>query len=186
MTAAASSSRRWPGRPMPSSRSRTPRTSISTSRSARSRAIHGETLRGLDLKLSRRGGSITNFAINAKIGRGSPLTGDLRGRAGSTRQVIFVESGDAGAFFRFSDIYAKIVGGEMWVAMDPQSADQAPQDGILNIRDFIGARRSRRSTASPVRRPASSSRASSSRGCGSTSPARSAASRSRKGWCAAR
>ncbi len=98
---------------------------------------HGETLRGLDLKLSRRGGSITNFAINAKIGRGSPLTGDLRGRAGSTRQVIYVESGDAGAFFRFSDIYAKIIGGEMWVAMDPQSADQAPQDGILNIRDFV-------------------------------------------------
>jgi hypothetical protein len=24
----------------------------------------------------------------------------------------------------------------MWVALDPQSADQAPQEGILNIRDF--------------------------------------------------
>ena len=37
----------------------------------------------------------------------------------------------------------------MWVAMDPQSADQAPQDGILNIRDFAvrgeaGARPRRR------------------------------------------
>jgi hypothetical protein len=98
---------------------------------------HGETLRGLDLKLSRRGGTITNFALNAKIGRGSPISGDLRRRSGSTRQVLFVETADAGAFFRFSDIYAKISGGEMWVAMDPQSAEQAPQDGILNIRDFV-------------------------------------------------
>ena len=24
----------------------------------------------------------------------------------------------------------------MWVALDPPSADQAPQEGILNIRDF--------------------------------------------------
>lgn len=99
--------------------------------------FHGEAMRGLDLKLSRRGGTITNFALSAKLGRGSQLNGDLRGRAGSTRQVLFVESNDAGAFFRFSDIYAKVVGGEMWVAMDPQSADQAPQDGILNIRDFM-------------------------------------------------
>jgi hypothetical protein len=98
---------------------------------------HGETLRGLDLKLSRRNGTITNFALNAKIGRGSPISGDLRRRSNSIRQVMFVETADAGAFFRFSDIYAKIVGGEMWVAIDPQSAEQAPQDGILNIRDFI-------------------------------------------------
>jgi len=50
--------------------------------------------------------------------------------------VVFVETNDAGAFFRFSDIYPKIVGGEMWVALDPQSADEAPQEGILSIRDF--------------------------------------------------
>jgi hypothetical protein len=97
---------------------------------------HGETLRGLDLRLSRRAGTITSFALNAKLGRDTPLVGDLRGRGSSGRQVIFVESNDAGAFFRFTDTYSKIVGGEMWVALDPQSADRAPQEGILNIRDF--------------------------------------------------
>jgi hypothetical protein len=51
--------------------------------------------------------------------------------------VLFIESNDAGAFFRFNDIYPKIVGGEMWIAMDPHSVDQAPQDGILNIRNFV-------------------------------------------------
>ena len=98
--------------------------------------FHGETLRGLDLKLSRRSGSITSLAVNGKLGRDAPLTGDLRGRGTNGRQVVFVETNDAGAFFRFSDIYPKIFGGEMWVALDPHSADTAPQEGILNIRDF--------------------------------------------------
>jgi len=98
--------------------------------------FHGETLRGLDLRASRRGGAITSLALNAKLGRDTPLMGDVRGRGNNGRQVIFIETNDAGAFFRFNDIYPKIVGGEMWVALDPQGADQAPQEGILNIRDF--------------------------------------------------
>ncbi len=98
--------------------------------------FHGETLRGLDLRVSRRSGVITSFALNAKLGRDTPLVGDLRGRGNSGRPVVFIETNDAGAFFRFTDIYPKIIGGEMWVALDPQSADQAPQEGILNIRDF--------------------------------------------------
>jgi hypothetical protein len=98
--------------------------------------FHGETLRGLDLRVSRRGGIITNLALSAKLGREAPLLGDLRGRGTNGRQVVFMETNDAGAFFRFTDIYPKIVGGEMWVALDPQNADKAPQEGILNIRDF--------------------------------------------------
>jgi len=97
---------------------------------------HGETLRGLDLRMSRRAGTITSFALNAKLGRDAPLVGDLRARGSNGRQVIFVETTDAGAFFRFTDTYSKIAGGEMWVALDPQGADKAPQEGILNIRDF--------------------------------------------------
>jgi len=98
--------------------------------------FHGETLRGLDLRVSRRSGTITSLALNAKLGRDTPLTGDVRGRGIAGRQVIFIETGDAGAFFRFNDIYPKIIGGEMWVALDPQSADESPQEGVLNIRDF--------------------------------------------------
>jgi len=97
--------------------------------------FHGETLRGLDLKVSRRAGAITGLALSGKLGRDTPLTGDLR-RGNLGRPVVFAETNDAAAFFRFSDIYPKLVGGEMWVALDPQSADEAPQDGVLNIRDF--------------------------------------------------
>lgn len=98
--------------------------------------FHGETVRGIDLRMSRRGGVIKSFTLSAKLGRDTPINGDLRGRAGG-RNVLYVETADAGAFFRFTNTYPKIFGGEMWVAMDPPNGDQlAPQDGTLNVRDF--------------------------------------------------
>jgi hypothetical protein len=97
--------------------------------------FHGETLRGLDLTLSRRGGAIKSLAVSAKLGRDAAFNGDLRGRNGG-RQVIYINAKDAGAFFRFTDMYGKIFGGEMFVAMDPTTADIASQDGLLNIQDF--------------------------------------------------
>jgi Protein of unknown function len=99
--------------------------------------FNGETLRGLDLRVSRRSGVITSLALNAKLGRDAPLIGEVRARGNNGRQFVVLETNDAGAFFRFNDIYAKVVGGEMWIALDPQSADLAPQEGILDIRGFI-------------------------------------------------
>jgi hypothetical protein len=97
---------------------------------------NGEALRGLDLKLSRRAGQIRSFALGGKLGRDTPLIGDLRGR-GAGRDSIYLETNDAGALFRFADVYSKMHGGQMWIAMDPPSADHAPKEGILNVRDFL-------------------------------------------------
>jgi hypothetical protein len=126
---------------------------------------------------------ITSLAVNGKLGRDAPLTGDLRGRGTNGRQVVFVETNDAGRFFRFSDIYPKIFGGEMWVALDPHSADTAPQEGILNIRDFAvrGESALDRVAAAP-QQPAVRRRAWTSRACGWTSPARSDASPFATAW----
>jgi hypothetical protein len=98
---------------------------------------NGETLRGLDLKLMRRGGSIRSFAMNAKIGRDTPLNGDLRLRSRDNHQVIFFETDDAGALFRFTDMYPRMFGGQMWVAMDPPTQERSPQAGTLFIRNFV-------------------------------------------------
>jgi hypothetical protein len=92
-------------------------------------------LRALDLRLQRRGGQIKTFAMSAKHGVDAALTGDLRGRAGG-RQVLYFESADAGALLRFTDTYPRMAGGQLWAAMDPPSPNQAPQEGLLNIRDF--------------------------------------------------
>jgi Protein of unknown function len=97
--------------------------------------FHGEALRGLDLRLQKRGGLIKSFALNAKHGADATLLGDMRGRTGG-RQVLYFESSDAGALLRFTDTYPRLVGGQMWAAMDPPTPSQAPQEGLLNIRDF--------------------------------------------------
>jgi hypothetical protein len=97
---------------------------------------NGETLRGLDLKLSRRGGRIRTFNMTSKIGRDTPLNGDLRVRARDNHQVIYFETDDAGALFRFTDMYPRMFGGQMWVAMDPPTQEQSPQIGTLFIRSF--------------------------------------------------
>ena len=98
---------------------------------------NGETLRGLDLKLSRRGGHIRNFVMTSKIGRDTPLNGDLRVRSRDNHQVIYFETEDAGSLFRFTDMYPRMFGGQMWVALDPPTQEQSPQIGTLYIRRFV-------------------------------------------------
>ena len=95
----------------------------------------GEALRSVDCKLSRRNGVIRNFALSGKLGRDAPLAGDLRGRA-QGREVIYLETNDAGAFFRFIDTYAKMVGGQLTLAMDPPTVESSAKEGLLNVRDF--------------------------------------------------
>ncbi|MGZ5827633.1 MAG: hypothetical protein ACXWJW_03755, partial [Xanthobacteraceae bacterium] len=55
---------------------------------------------------------------------------------GGGKPVIYIESSDAGALFRLTDTYPRMRGGQMWVAMDPPTLDHAPQDGVMNVREF--------------------------------------------------
>jgi hypothetical protein len=96
--------------------------------------FNGEALRSVDLKMSRRAGEVRSFGLNAKIGRDAALSGDLR--RGSGRQLIYLESSDAGAFFRFTDVYTRMTGGQVAIAMDAPSADNSAQQGALSVRNF--------------------------------------------------
>jgi hypothetical protein len=95
----------------------------------------GEVLRNLDLHLTRRGGAIRNLAATGRFAGEGGLQGELRGRPGD-RQIVYLESTDAGALFRFSDTYSRMVGGQMWIAMDPPTSDGAKQDGLMDVREF--------------------------------------------------
>jgi hypothetical protein len=97
---------------------------------------NGETLRGLNLRLSRRNGRIRSFSMKSKIGRDTPLNGDLRLRSSDNHEVVYFETNDAGALFRFTDMYPRMFGGKMWVAMDPPAQHQKRQIGTLYITDF--------------------------------------------------
>jgi hypothetical protein len=98
--------------------------------------FNGEAVRAVDVKLSRRGGIIKSFSLNGKVGHDTPVIGDMRGRSVG-REVMFMKTDDAGALFRFTDIYAKMYGGEMWIAMDPPTIDSQPLEGLINVRDFV-------------------------------------------------
>jgi hypothetical protein len=97
--------------------------------------FNGEALRGLDLKLSRRGGEVRSLNLSAKIGRDASLTADLRGLP-AERRTIDLETTDAGALFRFTDVYSRMDGGQMTTVMDPPSANNPVQLGALSVRNF--------------------------------------------------
>ena len=97
--------------------------------------FNGEALRSVDTKLSRRNGGIRSFSLSGKLGRDTPLTADLRGRA-QGREVIYLETADAGAFLRFTDTYGKVLGGQLTLAMDPPTVEPSAKEGLINVRDF--------------------------------------------------
>jgi hypothetical protein len=97
---------------------------------------YGETVRGLDWRMSRRGGRIRTFSLNAKIGRDTPLIGEMRTRVNSGKPVLYFETNDAGALFRFTDLYPRMIGGRIWLGMDPPAQDGKPQEGIVNVSSF--------------------------------------------------
>ncbi|MDP3078562.1 DUF3971 domain-containing protein, partial [Bradyrhizobium sp.] len=96
--------------------------------------FYGEALRSVDVKFSRRNGAVKSFTLSGKLGRDTPLTADLRRPQG--RELIYLETADAGAFLRFSDTYAKVVGGQLSLAMDPPTVDPSAKEGLINVRDF--------------------------------------------------
>ncbi|KRR16563.1 hypothetical protein CQ14_30520 [Bradyrhizobium lablabi] len=99
--------------------------------------FNGEALRSVDSKFSRRNGIVKNFTLSGKVGRDTPVTADLRGRgAGQGRDIIVLQTNDAGAFFRFTDMYSKVVGGQLSLALEPPTVEPSAKEGLINVRDF--------------------------------------------------
>ena len=99
--------------------------------------FNGEALRSVDSKFSRRNGIVKNFTLSGKVGRDTPVTADLRGRAqGQGRDIIILQTNDAGAFFRFTDMYTKVIGGQLALALEPPTVEPGAKEGLINVRDF--------------------------------------------------
>jgi hypothetical protein len=99
--------------------------------------FNGEAMRSADVKVSRRGGIVRNFTLSGKLGRDTPVTAEMRSRTqGQGRDVIYLQTNDAGAFFRFTDTYSKMVGGQLALAMDPPTVEPSAKDGLINVSDF--------------------------------------------------
>ena len=99
--------------------------------------FNGEALRSVDGKFSRRNGAFKGFSLSGKVGRDTPLAAELRARTqGQGRDLIVLQTNDAGAFFRFTDMYSKVVGGQLAIALEPPSVEPSAKEGLINIRDF--------------------------------------------------
>jgi hypothetical protein len=97
--------------------------------------FNGEVLRNVEARFARRGGQMRNLAVSARGPRDAAISGALRARP-SGQPTIYLESEDAGALFRFADVYSKMLGGKLWVSMDPPTGDNAPQRGVIGVVDF--------------------------------------------------
>ena len=143
--------------------------------------FNGEALRSVDGKFSRRNGIIRNFALTGKLGRDTPVTADLRGR-GQGREVIYLETNDAGAFFRFTDTYSKVVGGQLALAMEPPTVEPSAKEGLMNVRDFHGQGRGALDRVAAGGADRRARAALPSRGCARNSPGRADSSRFARAW----
>src|SRR3954471_12822537 len=99
--------------------------------------FNGEALRSVDSKFSRRNGVMRNFTLSGKVGRDTPVAADLRGRGqGQGRDIIALQTNDAGAFFRFTDMYSKVTGGQLELFLEPPTIEPSAKEGLINVRNF--------------------------------------------------
>lgn len=89
---------------------------------------NGEAIAGLELKVARRSSEIRSVQLSGHLGRG-PIEGrSIEGAA----QRLGIRSADAGAVFRFFDVYTRIQGGQMQLEFTPGD----PARGFLGISEF--------------------------------------------------
>ncbi|PSC05787.1 hypothetical protein SLNSH_07360 [Alsobacter soli] len=94
--------------------------------------LNGETITGVDGRMGIRAGEFRDFRLSGRFA-GAPVSGQLA-RDESGRLGIVVESANAGAFFRFFDIYRRMQGGAMLV----QITGAAPvMSGTLVVNHFV-------------------------------------------------
>ena len=130
------------GPPSREGQARSAATSISTSSSAPSPATTSR--RCAASSCACRGATATSAISacspsSAAMPRSRAICAPIRAAARS----IYLESNDAGALLRFTDIYSRVVGGQMWMAMDPPTTDQ-PAAGRRDQRArLLDPRRSR-------------------------------------------
>lgn len=96
---------------------------------------NGEVMRQFELQVSRRGVEITAFDLAARVGRDGVVGGKIRDFQ-ARQKAMHINATDAGALLRFLDIYPKVQGGTLWVAMDPPRSDNTPQEGVIHLSDF--------------------------------------------------
>ena len=93
--------------------------------------FNSEVLKGADIKAQLRNGSIRDLKLAGNLAK-RPVSGQMaKGEKGEP--VIVLESADAGAFLRFTDVYKKMNAGSLMLVL---SSSGEPMTGKVTIRNF--------------------------------------------------
>ena len=92
-------------------------------------------LRGVKLKLSKRGEKLTALDVRGTLDGGKPLAVALRQDPGQPRQLL-ADWTDAGQAFKLIDLYPDIQGGRVRLEVNLDGSGPAEKTGDLYVEDF--------------------------------------------------
>ena len=93
------------------------------------------SLRGLKLKLSKRGDKLTALDARGTLDGGKPLAVVLRQDPGQPRKLL-ADSTDAGQAFKLIGFYPNMQGGRVRLEVNLDGKGAAEKTGILWVEDF--------------------------------------------------
>ncbi|WP_378942841.1 DUF3971 domain-containing protein [Mesorhizobium sp. ANAO-SY3R2] len=94
--------------------------------------FNNEKLSNVTLDYSGAGSKVNSLKVSATASSGGAISVSNGGQGGGRR--LDVRSADAGAILRFLDIYARMQGGSLALALE--STGNGPQKGQVDVRDF--------------------------------------------------
>jgi hypothetical protein len=93
------------------------------------------SLRGVKIKLSKRGEKMTALDVRGTLDGGKPLAAQLREEKGQPRKLL-ADSTDAGQAFKLIDFYPNIQGGRVRLEVNLDGEGPAEKTGVLWVEDF--------------------------------------------------
>jgi len=96
--------------------------------------FNNEVLRDVSLRLAVRDRDIKAFALTATLGH-ADVSGRLRDGS-DHRRALNLQADDAGALLRLVNVYRRVRGGRLFIAMSAMTPDGAGRDGVATLRDF--------------------------------------------------
>lgn len=97
--------------------------------------FHEVSLRGVKMKLSKRGDRLTALDVRGTLDGGKPLAVELRQDGGEPRKLL-ADSTDAGQAFKLIDFYPNIQGGRVRLEVNLDGQGAAEKTGVLWVENF--------------------------------------------------
>lgn len=93
------------------------------------------SLRGLKMRLSKRGGKLSDISARGTMDGGRPLEIDMQQGSGTPRRLV-ATSDDAGQAFKLVGFYPSLIGGNLRLEVNLDGSGAVEKSGILRVNQF--------------------------------------------------